>query len=142
MKFSSIVLGLASALTATAKISYQVTGFGSGCSPGGCGAGFNVSAPADYLSGAPAFKFNCAIILGRPYADCTALDGSSPSTSKVSAQWRGLSYPYPYGENALWVSHVFRGTDAVFNATGYYEYNFQTESPKDFPMQVISVTTA
>jgi len=137
MKLSTIVLGLASVLPATATVSFAATGYAFGCSPGGCSNGFNVSAPAEYLNGAPAFNFHCNTILTRSYVPCAAIGAQ---TSEVSAQWLIMPAPYPYGSEGIWVSHVYKGTDGVtVNATGFFGYNSQSESPKSFALGLVSV---
>ncbi|KAK8080042.1 hypothetical protein PG997_007860 [Apiospora hydei] len=90
-----------SSLTAAARdtpyAEWLATHFAESCSPGGCFASFNISAPAGYVAGAPAFDVICHLVYARQdWRDCDnsgvqgAAGGSRVQSMKTDASRRGL----------------------------------------------------
>ncbi|KAK7956698.1 uncharacterized protein PG986_005920 [Apiospora aurea] len=96
---SSSSSSLIAAARDTPYAEWPAAHFAESCSPGGCFASFNISAPAGYVAGAPAFDVICHPVYARQdWRDCDnsggveeAATGSSRVQSmKTDASRRGL----------------------------------------------------
>ena len=72
---------------------WLATNFVEGCSPGGCIASFNISAPAGYLPKAPAFNVSChPIYIQQGWLTCDTVGEAGPNpTSYVQSMWTDAS---------------------------------------------------
>lgn len=88
---------------------WSVTNFDHGCSPGGCVATYNLSAPAGYVGGAPGFAVSCApVYIQGGWRAC------EPASSGVEAVWEtGADQALIYVKAA----HVWYQGETRYNAT-------------------------
>ncbi|CAJ2509745.1 Uu.00g056450.m01.CDS01 [Anthostomella pinea] len=114
----------------------SATNFIEGCSPGGCIASFNITAPAGYVAGAPAYNVVChPIYIQQGWLTCDAV-GEQAAGSTVQSMWTGAS------ERELIkisVAHLFVDgeTGAAKNASGFAEIEAGTTA---FDVPVTSLT--
>ncbi|KAI2613232.1 hypothetical protein GGR54DRAFT_329631 [Hypoxylon sp. NC1633] len=117
-----------------APATWTATGFEEGCSPGGCIASFNISAPAGYITGAPAFNVEChPIYIQQGWITCDANDAEATGSS-VSSMWTDAS------ERELIkisVSHIWTSGEVRYNASGFDEFAAGTQT---FQVPVSSIT--
>ncbi|KAI1376856.1 hypothetical protein F4677DRAFT_418260 [Hypoxylon crocopeplum] len=113
---------------------WTATNFEEGCSPGGCIASFNISAPAGYVEGAPAFNVAChPIYIQRGWVECDAISELAAGSS-VASLWNDAS------ERELIkisVSHAWLQGEARYNASGSDEFAAGTTT---FQVPVTSIT--
>ena len=67
---------------------WSVANFNHGCSPGGCIATYNLTAPAGYVSGAPGFSVFCTpVYLRDAWQECEPVVTDAPEGSRVEVIW-------------------------------------------------------
>ncbi|KAI2623952.1 hypothetical protein GGS26DRAFT_215333 [Hypomontagnella submonticulosa] len=113
---------------------WPATNFQEGCSPGGCIASFNISAPADYVKGAPAFNVAChPIYIQQGWIECDAVSELA-DRSYVQSMWTdGSDRPLI----KISVSHVWYQGEVRYNASGAVEFPATTTA---FQVPVTSIT--
>ncbi|KAH9887423.1 hypothetical protein F4778DRAFT_426075 [Xylariomycetidae sp. FL2044] len=107
--------------------SWPATNFVEGCSPGGCIASFNISAPAGYVEGAPAFDVTChPIYIQQGWLDCDVVSGGD-GDSVVQSMWTGAS---EFELIKISVAHLFSSSSSGtrYNASGSVEFPGGTTS--------------
>ncbi|KAK8105807.1 uncharacterized protein PG998_003720 [Apiospora kogelbergensis] len=100
---------------------WPATNFIEGCSPGGCVAAFNISAPAGYITAAPAFNVAChPIYIQQGWLNCDVVGEPGPNpTSHVQSMWTEASQRELI---KISVAHVWTdGRGQRTNATGSVE---------------------
>ncbi|KAK1716023.1 hypothetical protein CaCOL14_003452 [Colletotrichum acutatum] len=110
--------GSATYHTTPGNISWSAQNYIWGCSPGGCSARFNVSAPTGYSSGAPGFNVVCSpIYIQQGWVPCLNPDNSPLSEdSQVFTIWTaGADRERMY----LGVEHIYKRQEdgLTWNAT-------------------------
>ncbi|KAK2018416.1 hypothetical protein LZ32DRAFT_371703 [Colletotrichum eremochloae] len=124
-----------------------------GCSPGGCSARFNISAPEGYTSGAPGFNVVCSpIYIQQGWVPCRNPDNSPiPEDSQVFSIWTagadrerqylGISHIYKRLEDGLkW--NATAGTDFVPVQNMSIVFPVNTITPAEAQTNASSVATA
>ncbi|KAK8051483.1 hypothetical protein PG993_002868 [Apiospora rasikravindrae] len=93
--------------------------FAESCSPGGCFASFNISAPAGYVAGAPAFDVVChPIYIQQDWLDCDNTR-TGQANSRVQSMWTDVSQR---GLVKISVAHIWtRESGQRNNASGFAE---------------------
>ncbi|KAK2025195.1 hypothetical protein LX32DRAFT_642936 [Colletotrichum zoysiae] len=112
-----------------------------GCSPGGCSARFNISAPEGYTSGAPGFNVVCSpIYIQQGWVPCRNPDNSPvPEDSQVFSIWTaGADRERQY----LGVSHIYKGLGdgLTWNATAGTDFIPVQNMSIIFPVNTITST--
>ncbi|KAI1406087.1 hypothetical protein F4819DRAFT_285606 [Hypoxylon fuscum] len=104
---------------------WKATNFQEGCSPGGCIASFNITAPAGYVKDAPAFNVAChPIYIQQGWLECDTI-GEAAAGSSVESMWTGAEER----ENIkISVSHIWSQGEARYNASGNVEFPATTTS--------------
>ena len=96
---------------------WSVTNFNHGCSPGGCIAAYNLSAPADYVAGAPGFAVFCTpVYIQNGWKECEPASAvaDGPAGSRVEAIWEmGEDQALIYVKAA----HIWYEGETRYNAT-------------------------
>ncbi|KAK1656229.1 hypothetical protein BDP81DRAFT_306456 [Colletotrichum phormii] len=110
--------GSATYPAAPGNVSWNAQNYIWGCSPGGCSARFNVSAPAGYSPGAPSFNVVCSpIYIQQGWVPCLNPDNSPlGEDSQVFTIWTaGADRERMY----LGVEHIYKRQEDGFtwNAT-------------------------
>ncbi|KAJ3938496.1 uncharacterized protein N0V96_011223 [Colletotrichum fioriniae] len=110
--------GSATYPTAPGNISWSAQNYIWGCSPGGCSARFNISAPSGYSSGAPGFNVVCSpIYIQQGWVPCLNPDNSPLGEgSQVFTIWTaGADRERMY----LGVEHIYKRQEdgLTWNAT-------------------------
>lgn len=109
---------------------WPASNFQEGCSPGGCIAGFNLTALAGYVSGAPAFNVFChPIYIQQGWIDCDPV-GEQAAGSSVQSMWTDASERELI---KLSVAHLWREGEASYNASGSVEIE-ATETSFEVPV--------
>ncbi|KAI1384773.1 uncharacterized protein F4822DRAFT_373041 [Hypoxylon trugodes] len=133
----TVVAALAASATALPKqvyASWPATNFDEGCSPGGCIASFNISAPADYVKGAPAFNVSChPIYIQQGWVECDVV-GENQNGAFVRSMWSEATVRE---QIKISVSHVWNQGETRFNASGSIEIPSTSTS---FGVPVTSLT--
>ncbi|TPX17807.1 uncharacterized protein E0L32_002908 [Thyridium curvatum] len=119
-------------------VNWPVVGFTEGCSPGGCIANYQVSAPAGYLKGAPGFNVTCSpIYIQKGWVDCVPNgDGSASAAdgSLVQAVWYGAENR---DDILVTVAHIWTQGIQRTNATAWKAIQ-PPQSDFDVPVMQIS----
>ncbi|KAI0181138.1 hypothetical protein GGR52DRAFT_20628 [Hypoxylon sp. FL1284] len=98
---------------------WHMLNFQEACSPGGCVATFNISAPTGYVEGAPAFNVSChPIYIQRGWMDCDNL-ASAANGSMVQSMWTGAT---DRDDIKISVSHLWLEGSAMWNTSGNIEF--------------------
>ncbi|KAK1992753.1 hypothetical protein LX36DRAFT_684720 [Colletotrichum falcatum] len=111
-----------------------------GCSPGGCSARFNISAPEGYAPGAPGFDVVCSpIYIQQGWLPCRNPDNSPvPDDSRVFSIWTaGADRERQY----LGVSHIYKSLTAdglSWNATAGTDFLPVQNMSIVFPVNTIA----
>ncbi|KAI1413662.1 hypothetical protein F5Y13DRAFT_189097 [Hypoxylon sp. FL1857] len=105
-----------------------------GCSPGGCRGQFNISAPAGYVQGAPAFNVHCyTTYIQQGWTQCVAI-GDQAAGSYVESVWPMASQRELIN---IGVSHIWTEGEARYNASGSVEFE-STATTFDVPVTLLS----
>ncbi|KAI0138588.1 hypothetical protein F4776DRAFT_662959 [Hypoxylon sp. NC0597] len=124
--FTLVAALAASAVAAPAAVearetyaTWPATNWQEGCSPGGCRGTYDISAPAGYVSNAPAFNVHChSTYIQEGWTKCDAV-GEQAEGSYVESMWTDAS------ERELIkisVSHIWYQGEARYNASGSVEF--------------------
>ncbi|KAI0835686.1 hypothetical protein F5Y06DRAFT_124343 [Hypoxylon sp. FL0890] len=98
---------------------WPATNWVEGCSPGGCRGNFNISAPAGYVKGAPAFNVHChSTYIQGGWTECDAI-GDQAAGSYVESLWPEASKRELI---KISVSHMWTQGEATYNASGSVEF--------------------
>ncbi|KAI1103762.1 hypothetical protein F4804DRAFT_332939 [Jackrogersella minutella] len=129
--FTLVAAFAASAVAVQPRTTYATwpaKNFKEACSPGDCNSDFDVSAPAGYYKGAPAFTAHCHLTNKQGWTDCEA------SGTKVQASWNAAGQ----GQQVkVSVAHLWTEAGANYNATGSAEF---AASETTFQLPVNQVT--
>ncbi|EFQ32723.1 hypothetical protein CGRA01v4_09340 [Colletotrichum graminicola] len=122
-----------------ANVTWTAENYIWGCSPGGCSARFNISAPEGYTSGAPGFNVVCSpIYIQQGWVPCRNPDNSPISEdSQVFSIWTaGADRDRQY----LGVSHIYKNLDdsLTWNATAGTDFLPVTNMSIIFPVNTIT----
>ncbi|KAI4859307.1 hypothetical protein F4820DRAFT_174281 [Hypoxylon rubiginosum] len=108
--------------------------FQEGCSPGGCIASFNISAPAGYVAGAPAFNVAChPIYIQQGWLVCDTISEATAGSS-VESMWTGAE---DRDNIKISVSHLWYQGETRYNASGNIEFAPGTTA-FDIPVTLLS----
>ncbi|KAJ0159316.1 hypothetical protein CTA2_9935 [Colletotrichum tanaceti] len=102
------------------EIVWPVENYVWGCSPGGCSARFNISAPDGYLPGAPGFDAVCSpIYIQQGWVPCRNPDNTPPSSNGSSRVFSIWTAGPDRDRQYLGVSHVYTRLEdgRTWNAT-------------------------
>ncbi|KAI1500733.1 hypothetical protein F5X99DRAFT_229904 [Biscogniauxia marginata] len=119
--------------TAEVYATWPATNFREGCSPGGCISSFNISAPAGYVKGMPAFNVAChPIYIQSGWLECDPV-GEQAAGSVVEALWTNTSQRELIN---ISVAHIFIEGEKRTNASGFAEF---TSGTTEFSLPVTSI---
>ena len=86
---------------------WSATNFRWGSSPGGTIGGYNLTAPDNYIPGAPGFNVYCtSIAYQRGWLSCVTPEGTFPAPQRVEVIW--TSRPAIYDDFFLGAAHIWQ----------------------------------
>ncbi|OTA60733.1 hypothetical protein K449DRAFT_435132 [Hypoxylon sp. EC38] len=98
---------------------WPATNWQEGCSPGGCRGTYDISAPAGYVDGAPAFNVHChSTYIQEGWTQCDPVEPQTDN-SYVASMWTGASEREFI---KISVAHIWYQGEARYNASGSVEF--------------------